>query len=94
MFMNYVVDVAPHQPVAFMNLKRFLGNRDYEEFCRTVFCQKMTVLLIECSCNAERYEYESVLLVDQDFIEFQKEASQSWNPSLCDRENAPTVLER
>lgn len=94
LFIDFIADVSPAQPLAFINLKTFLGEQAYKEFCERVFFQNSMVLLLETSFSRNRFMYESIMLVDQDFLEESRSADQSWNPSPCDGENAPTVLER
>lgn len=53
------------QLFAFLNLKQYLNKYELDEFYKSVFYEKVYVILIEGSCTEKRNE-ENVLIIDSD----------------------------
>lgn len=69
-FVSLAFDAGLKQTLVFVNLKTFLTRAELQEFCKSVFCRGLRVLLLENKCDNSSYEYEQKYTVDQHFLEF------------------------
>ena len=69
-FFEILIDAGSIKPVVFVNLKNFLTKNQLELVAEQAFLNKIPLLLLESSCDSNKYEREQKIVVDQDLIVF------------------------
>ena len=69
-YFEMLLDSDSVKPIVFVNLKSFLDKNGLEELAESAFLNKIPLLLLESSCDLNRYAREEKIVVDQDFIVF------------------------
>ena len=69
-FLSLALDAGLKKSIAFVNLKTFLTEKEFELLLAHVFYTKLNVLFLENKIDTERHEYERKYTIDQDFLEY------------------------
>ncbi len=68
-FVRLMADLFPDQVIALFNLRTYLTDCQYEEFCRQVVSLQLAVLSCERDCDCMFGDLENGMFVDIDYLE-------------------------
>jgi CRISPR-associated protein Csn2 len=69
-FLSLALDAGFKRCIAFVNLRTFLTEKEFQLLLAHVFYTKLKVLFLENKIDTEKHEYERKYTIDQDFLEY------------------------